>query len=217
MDPLTTDKSTYSELEGLIERTFLFRTATPTRVLAFLGTQSEDFGTGEVAAKVAITLAANSSSPICLVDANLDFPSLDKFFSLTATSGLCKALEQPASAATLTQKVGSGSLHVLLAGNAGKLSWTSDQFHDRFVAVLSALMQAYEYIVIVSPSIESFSRVSTVASMANGMVLVIEAGSTRKKVAIKAAGDLRTANIPVLGVVLNNRSYPIPEFIYDHL
>ncbi len=43
---------------------------------------------------------------------------------------------------------------------------------------------------------------------------VVEADSTRRHTAQKAKQDLESAGAPVLGVVLNKRTYPIPESIY---
>jgi protein-tyrosine kinase len=45
-------------------------------------------------------------------------------------------------------------------------------------------------------------------------VLVLEANSTRRVAARKAKQALEAANVRVLGTVLNNRTFPIPEKIY---
>ena len=55
------------------------------------------------------------------------------------------------------------------------------------------------------------------ATMTDGLVLVLEAGETRREAAQAAVSSLRAANVPILGAVLNNRELPIPEKLYRNL
>ena len=47
--------------------------------------------------------------------------------------------------------------------------------------------------------------------------LVLEAGKTRRQVAIRARKELEEAGGKLLGVVLNKRRYYIPDWIYRRL
>jgi len=51
----------------------------------------------------------------------------------------------------------------------------------------------------------------------DGVVLVIKANSSRRDSARDAVQELRSANVRVLGAVLNKRTFPIPERIYKRL
>jgi len=51
----------------------------------------------------------------------------------------------------------------------------------------------------------------------DGLVLVLKANSSRRETARGAIHDLRTAKVRVLGAVLNQRTFPIPQSIYDRL
>jgi Mrp family chromosome partitioning ATPase len=48
-------------------------------------------------------------------------------------------------------------------------------------------------------------------------VIVIEADSTRKKVASAVTETLRSLHIPILAAVLNKRTFPIPKAIYKRM
>jgi Mrp family chromosome partitioning ATPase len=48
-------------------------------------------------------------------------------------------------------------------------------------------------------------------------VIVLEANSTRKEAALTVMENLRAAQIKILGAVLNKRTFPIPELIYQRL
>ena len=53
--------------------------------------------------------------------------------------------------------------------------------------------------------------------MADGVVLVIEANSTRREAARMAKETFESANVKLLGAILNNRTFPIPESLYRKL
>jgi Mrp family chromosome partitioning ATPase len=53
--------------------------------------------------------------------------------------------------------------------------------------------------------------------VADAAILVIEANSTRRLTARKAKESLDAAGVRLLGTVLNNRSFPIPEKLYRKL
>ena len=50
--------------------------------------------------------------------------------------------------------------------------------------------------------------------MRTEVVLVVQANSTRREAARKGKESLDSANVRLLGVVLNERTFPIPEVLY---
>jgi Mrp family chromosome partitioning ATPase len=50
-----------------------------------------------------------------------------------------------------------------------------------------------------------------------GVVLVLAANSSRRDTAINTKMMLESANVPILGAVLNRRTFPIPDKIYKYL
>jgi Mrp family chromosome partitioning ATPase len=52
---------------------------------------------------------------------------------------------------------------------------------------------------------------------AEGVVLVLKANASRRDAARKAVQDLQTAGARILGAVLNQRTFPIPQAIYSKL
>jgi Mrp family chromosome partitioning ATPase len=55
------------------------------------------------------------------------------------------------------------------------------------------------------------------AQFADGMILVLSAQRTRRATAIKVKQTLERANVRLLGSVLSDREFPIPEGIYRRL
>jgi Mrp family chromosome partitioning ATPase len=49
------------------------------------------------------------------------------------------------------------------------------------------------------------------------LVLVVQANATRRDAARKAKESLQAANVRLLGAVLDNRTFPIPDAIYQRI
>lgn len=61
------------------------------------------------------------------------------------------------------------------------------------------------------------SETAIMGRLKDGVALVIEAHRTRRVKAQKAKEILQAANLKVLGTVLSERTFPIPEAIYRNL
>jgi Mrp family chromosome partitioning ATPase len=59
-----------------------------------------------------------------------------------------------------------------------------------------------------------YADAMALGKLADGLVLVLEANSTRREAAMRVTESLSQAQIRVLGAVLNKRTFPIPESLY---
>jgi Mrp family chromosome partitioning ATPase len=84
-------------------------------------------------------------------------------------------------------------------------------------ALVKDLRDEFAYVIISAPPVGLYGDAAFLGQMADGVVLVLEANSTRRVAARKAKQKLEGANVQVLGTVLNNRTFPIPEKIYHRL
>jgi receptor protein-tyrosine kinase len=80
--------------------------------------------------------------------------------------------------------------------------------------MIKDLRDEFEHVVINAPPVGLYSDAALLGQNADGLVLVLEANSTRRVAARKAKLALEASNVLVLGTVLNNRTFPIPEKIY---
>jgi Mrp family chromosome partitioning ATPase len=53
--------------------------------------------------------------------------------------------------------------------------------------------------------------------LADGIVLIVEANHTKRESVRQAKKHLETAQVQLLGAVLDQRTFPIPEFLYRKL
>ena len=85
---------------------------------------------------------------------------------------------------------------------------------DQGISNLQTLKYSYDYILVDCPSIQESGDAAFFASAVDGVVLVVEAESTRKEQVRSALNTIEMAEANVLGCVLNKRRYPIPNWIY---
>ena len=67
------------------------------------------------------------------------------------------------------------------------------------------------------PPLNQYADAIGLGQLTDGVVLILEANSTRRESAKKVTESLRASNIPILGAVLNRRTYPIPNALYKKL
>ena len=79
------------------------------------------------------------------------------------------------------------------------------------------LRTQFEYVLINAPPMNVFADSALLGQFSDGVILVVEANSTRRETAQRLKENLEAANVQVLGVVLNNRTFPIPESVYRKL
>ncbi len=83
--------------------------------------------------------------------------------------------------------------------------------------VLEALSGAYDWVVMDGPPVLYSPDAPSLGAVADGVVIVVEAGRTKRPVLTRSVDLLRRAGARVLGTVLNRRRLEIPEFIYRRI
>jgi hypothetical protein len=86
-----------------------------------------------------------------------------------------------------------------------------------WVSCLAELRNEFEYAVIHGPAAGISSEAALLGQLADGIILVLGAHSTRRATARKIKETLEAAQSRILGTVLSERTFPVPERIYRRL
>jgi hypothetical protein len=82
---------------------------------------------------------------------------------------------------------------------------------------LGELRLEFDYTVLSSPPVGIRGQAGVLGGAADGVVLLVEANVTRRAAAQKAKELIQNSNARLLGVVLTDRTFPIPEGLYRRL
>lgn len=203
------------ELVKLVQMVFLLPGNNSPRVVVFTGVES-GVGCSSICAGAAEALAAHVTEPVCLVDSNLRYPSLHLCFEMENGKGLSESLVNPEPILEFVREPNGEGPWLLSSGlnfspSGGVLN------AKRLGARVEELRREFGYVLMDSPPVNIYSDAISLGQASDGVVLVLSANSTRKEAARKAKENLQIAGARVLGAVLNNRTYPIPQAIYDRL
>ena len=83
--------------------------------------------------------------------------------------------------------------------------------------LLAMLSERYRFVVIDAEAVYSGNSAASLASMADGVVLVVRAETTRWEVAQAAVERLHQADARLLGCIFNGRKYYMPQWLYNLL
>jgi succinoglycan biosynthesis transport protein ExoP len=174
-------------------------------------------GKTTTAVNTAISLAQTGAS-VVIIDADMRRPRLRSIFDLAEREGLSSILSsemnQEGMLQTISKDEASG-LHVLTSGpippNPAELLG-SDQMR-KLIAVLS---NKFTHVVIDSPPISSFTDGVLVASIVDGVLLVVHGGKSSRNVVRRSRQLLLDVGAKILGVVLNNVSVRSRDYYYYH-
>lgn len=82
---------------------------------------------------------------------------------------------------------------------------------------LAELRSEFEYSIIHGPAAGISSEAALLGELADGIILVVGANSTRRAIARNIKERLEASRSRILGTVLSERTFPIPERIYRRL
>jgi capsular exopolysaccharide synthesis family protein len=149
------------------------------------------------------TTMAQAGSRVIVVDTDMRRPRLHKSFGVANERGITTTI---LGDTTLSEVV----LHTTIAGvdflpcgpippNPAELLHT-----DNFRALIKQLGQSYDRVIFDSPPVGAVTDAVLLSSMADGVVLVVQAGATPWPAALQVKRRLTDVNARVLGVVLND-------------
>lgn len=82
---------------------------------------------------------------------------------------------------------------------------------------LSDVRREFKYSILLGQPAGESSVTAEIAQAADGLILVLSAQRTRRAAALKIKQMLEQAEVKILGAVLSDREFPIPERIYRRL
>lgn len=207
------DNAVHKEETRLIERVFLVHGQQSPAVVVFSGVESTK-GTSGICARAGQNLAGQTSSRVCLIDGDPD-GALHDYFGAARRTGMMESISDGSPIQSLAQKLGGSDLFLIFAGRGSTAgpTWNAERWFLR----LQELRREFRYVLILAPPVAHSSDALLLGQGTDGLILVLESQITHRERARSIKESLAAANMKLLGAVLNNRTFPIPESIYRKL
>jgi len=213
--PIALEKAGIEEVVTLVQRVFLLPGGQSPHVVVFAGTESGN-GCSWICARTAEALASQVTGSVCLVDANLRAPGLHHQFDIPNHNGLSDALLRNEPMPAFVTALGRKNLSIVSCGGSAEGAQallTSNRMRAR----LRELRSMFDYVLVDTAAMNASNDAIVLGAVSDGAILVLKANSSRKETARNALRDFQTANVRIFGAVLNERTFPIPEAIYNKL
>ena len=200
------------QLSALAQQVFLASGAAAPRVVTFATTESGS-GCTWVTGHLAEVLASRVAGSVCLIDANLNQPALHELFEVENAAGISDALIRPDPIRGFARQLTLSNLYLISSGScpeAAQPLLTSDRMRLR----IGELRSEFDFVLIDTTAMNVGNDALGLGALSDGVVMVLKAHASRRETAKQAMQELEGANAKVLGAVLNQRTFPIPEAIY---
>ncbi len=169
------------------------------------------------ALNLAVSLAQAVNKPrVVLIDADLRRGRVGKYLGVKREAGLTEVLEGKATLEDATFHLDLDNLAFVTAGavpeNPVELLGS-----ENMRSTLSTLQSKFDFVLIDTPPIISVTDSGIIGSQTEGVLMVIQAGRTQRGIIKRAEELLVQAHCKILGHVLTNIEYHLPEYIYRYL
>jgi len=166
-----------------------------------------------ISANLAVSLSSIEGKKVLMVDANMRKPDLYKFFEVRPKSNLVEVL---ANGKTIkVDQTDIKNLHLI--SSEGEAEPSRFLASDTMKIFMRRVKSEYDYVIIDSPALIPYPDASILGFETEGIILVVKFGTTRREAVERAKSLLDKSQRKVLGAVLNNVEYVIPERLYRRI
>jgi hypothetical protein len=193
------------QIRGLVRRVFFANAAHPVKQVVFSAVEPNT-NVAHICDQVGRALALETRADIAIVGRERRAEQIARPHFHHARSGAIKT-RSTRDASNLWGVPGFGACECGEKPSTGPY-WLS---------CLAELRNEFEYVVIHGPVAGISSEAEVLGQLADGIILVLEAHSTRRAAARKIKQTLEGAQARILGTVLSERRFPVPDRIYRRL
>lgn len=186
-------------------------TGAPLQSLLITSTRPKE-GKSTTAANLAVVLAQTGRRTL-LIDADLRRPTQHDIFKLSNVRGFSTLfLENAGGIEDVAHTVMNG-LNVLTSGptphNPAELLDSA-----RMSSIMTQCRSSFDFVVVDAPPMLSVADASILAARMDGVLMVVDAGYTRRGQAVRARDAIRATGARLLGVVVNRVRRDDPDDYY---
>lgn len=197
------------QIQGLVRQVFFSTAEHPVRQVIFCAVDAET-DVRNICRRVGEALALETTDTVALAGEypeilrNLEIDQEDTPSRRVSDDG---AILRPAGARVRS------NLWMIPAAKKNGERFSTGELHSH----LCAMRREFKYSIVAGPPARESNQTTAMARFADGIILVLSAHRTRRNTARRIVDALEAAQARILGTVLSDRVFPIPERIYRRL
>ena len=197
------------QIRGLVRQVFFSNAAPPVRQVAFSALEPET-DMPDLCRQVGEALALQTSATVAVVG---EYPRLLQEADTQRAKPPESATQNGGMPLRQIAARVRGNLWLVPERESGSETLAAPSLHSH----LGEVRRQFEYSIIQAPPAGESDEAIAIAQFADGIILVLSAQRTRRAAASRIKAALEAAQARVLGAVLSDREFPIPEAIYRRL
>jgi succinoglycan biosynthesis transport protein ExoP len=183
------------------------------KLVAFSGITRDDRSSW-ICAKAAQSLAEQANTSVCIVEANLGAPQVHVHLGAASQPGFAEALTTDGPIRNFAARICGQNLWLLASGLVKPgFRPPLERYRERF----AELRGAFDHVLVSAPALSKETEATFIGQLADGVVLIVEANHSRRETVRRAKDQLESVHVQLLGAVLDQRTFPIPEELYRRL
>jgi protein-tyrosine kinase len=185
------------------------------KIVQFIGSRRGE-GASTLIREFTKVVVQKLSKKVLLIDADQHNPRQPTSFGIKPECDWRMVIKENQPVHDALYQVENSNLYVsLLSTNTVPLAPAYDS--PRVEKFFEQLRQEFDLILIDSPPGTTSADGLALTHKVDGVVVVVEAEKTRWEIAENIVNRMRKQGANILGVVVNKRRFPIPDFIYRRL
>jgi len=161
-------------------------------------------GKTTTAVNTAMSLA-QTGAKVLIIDADMRRPRLHSIFSIKNNNGLSALLSREVSEGEISSAIQHDEESGLFILTAGPLPPNPAELlgSEQMLKLVAKVTPNFTHVIIDSPPIAAFTDGVLIATMVDGVLLVVHSGKSSRKVVARARKLLQDVGARIIGVVLN--------------
>jgi Mrp family chromosome partitioning ATPase len=168
--------------------------------------------TSIVIMNLATILAEKMGQSVLVIDANIKAPTLAEILNLSNSPGLVDVVEGKQKIDDVIREIDE-NLYVITSG--GRTYHTTAILEcSKISSLISYAKDKFELVLVNYACLKQYCDAVILSSMADGALIVVNEGASRKKDLVDAVNFIKLKNINVIGAVMNDRKFVLPKMLY---
>ncbi len=173
-------------------------------------------GTTTISVSYARLLALKGQERILICEMNARNPVFKELFAVSNGAGVSDYFTGKKNLAAITQATSASMLDVI---HVGEVDPAFIQIHLQrvFPKLVEEAAATYDTVIFDAPAIVSSPETAPMCAYVDGVVVVVQAGKTKREIVQRSLNSIARYDGNVLGIILNRKKYYIPGFLYKRI